>query len=156
MEPEILDSLPWTYTAGMFRSTRFGVAEAHGLGVVIQTNYLLERGGVEITEDGRFRPVPELFFAALGELAGEILVIQALGDYQGAVRLVAAYGTVNPAMEAALGEDHGDPRRHRSRLPLGRPVVNLGLEGPGGGCRGRIIRSRLRRRRRLAGEGAGW
>ncbi len=102
MEPEILDSLPWTYTAGMFRSTRFGVAEAHGLGVVIQTNYLLERGGVEITQDGRFRPVPELFFAALGELAGEILVIQALGDYQGAVRLVETYGTVNPVMEAAL------------------------------------------------------
>ena len=59
MEPAILDSLPWTYTAGMFRTTRFGVAEAHGLGMVLQANYLLEQGAVEMTEDGRFQPVPE-------------------------------------------------------------------------------------------------
>jgi hypothetical protein len=102
IDPVILDSLPWTYTAGMFRSTRFGVAEAHGLGVVIQTNYLLERGGVEVTEEGRFRPVPETFFAVLGELAAEILTVQAMGDYQGATSLVERYGTVHPAMAAAL------------------------------------------------------
>ncbi len=57
----ILDSLPWTYTADMFRTTRFGVAEAHGLGTVMQANYLLEHGAIEITDDGRFRPVPEVF-----------------------------------------------------------------------------------------------
>jgi hypothetical protein len=102
MDAEILDSLPWTYTAGMFRSTRFGVSEAHGLGVVIQTNYLLERGGVEITDQGRFRPIPERFFEALGDLAAEILMIQATGNYEGAARLVKRYGTVHPAMEAAL------------------------------------------------------
>jgi len=102
MEPEILESLPWTYTAGIFRTTRFGVAEAHGLGMVLQTNFLLEKGAVEITPEGKFRPVPEEFEAAFVELAHELLMIQALGDYAGAVTFVEEYGTVNPAMATAI------------------------------------------------------
>ncbi len=102
MAPEILDSLPWTYSAGMFRTTRFGVAEAHGLGMVLQANYLLERGAVEITEEGRFRPVPELFEESFRDLAHELLMIQALGDYDAAVSFVERYGRVHPAMAAAI------------------------------------------------------
>jgi len=102
MEPEILESLPWTFTAGIFRTTRFGVAEAHGLGMVLQTNYLLEKGAVEITPEGKFRPVPEVFERAFRELAHELLMIQALGDYEAAVAFVEAYGTVNPAMVKAI------------------------------------------------------
>ena len=102
MDPAILDSLPWTYTAGIFRTTRFGVAEAHGLGMVLQTNFLMEKGAVEITEDGRFRPVPEVFEAAFRELAHELLMIQALGDYDAAVAFAESYGDVNPAMLSAI------------------------------------------------------
>ena len=102
MDPAILDSLPWTYTAGMFRTTRFGVAEAHGLGMVLQANYLLENGAVEITDDGRFQPVPEVFDDAFRDLAHELLMIQALGDYDAAVEFVGRYGTVDPAMAAAI------------------------------------------------------
>jgi hypothetical protein len=107
MAPEILDSLPWTYTAGMFRTTRFGVAEAHGLGMVLQANYLLEKGAVELTEDGRFRPVPELFEDTFRDLAQELLMIQAVGDYEGALDMVERYGSVHPAMAAAI-EDLAD------------------------------------------------
>ena len=76
---EIIEHLPWTYTAGLFRSARFGTTEAHGLGVVIQANYLIEKGAVEITEDGRFRPVPERFRRRSSELASELLMVQAVG-----------------------------------------------------------------------------
>jgi hypothetical protein len=102
MAPEILDSLPWTYTAGMFRTTRFGVAEAHGLGMVLQANFLLEKGAVDLTEDGRFRPVPELFEESFRDLANQLLMIQALGDYDAALAMVERYGTVHPAMAAAI------------------------------------------------------
>jgi hypothetical protein len=102
MSSEILNNLPWTYTAGMFRTTRFGVAEAHGLGMVLQANYLLEKGAVELTEDGRFRPVPEFFEEAFRDLAHELLMIQALGDYEGALDLVERYGSVHPAMAEAI------------------------------------------------------
>jgi hypothetical protein len=104
MEPEILEHLPWTYTAGMFRTTRFGTTEAHGLGVVIQTNYLMEQGAVEVTEEGRFRPVPDRFPEAFRSLTRELLMVQALGDYEAAAALVERYGTLHPAMEAALGD----------------------------------------------------
>ncbi len=102
MSEEILDSLPWTYTAGMFRTTRFGVAEAHGLGMVLQANYLLEKGAVELTEDGRFRPIPEDFKDAFRDLAHELLMIQAVGDYKGALDMVERYGSVHPAMASAI------------------------------------------------------
>jgi len=102
MSPEILDSLPWTYTAGMFRTTRFGVAEAHGLGMVLQANFLIEKGAVDLTEDGRFRPMPGLFEESFRDLAHELLMIQALGDYDAALAMVERYGTVHPAMAAAI------------------------------------------------------
>jgi hypothetical protein len=104
MAPTILDSLPWSYTADMFRATRFGVAEAHGLGTVIEANYLLENGAIEITDDGRFRPVPEVFEDVFRNLAHELLMIQALGDYDAATEFVARYGTVNPAMADAIAD----------------------------------------------------
>ena len=86
----------------MFRTTRFGVAEAHGLGMVLQANFLLEKGAVELTEDGRFRPVPELFEETFRDLAHELLMIQALGDYDAALGFVEGYGTVHPVMVAAI------------------------------------------------------
>jgi hypothetical protein len=69
MEPKILEHLPATVTAGMFRSTRFGIADAHGLGVVIQTNYLLERERSRSPDgrSGRCRSLP----GAFRELAGD-------------------------------------------------------------------------------------
>jgi hypothetical protein len=102
MAPEILDHLPWTYTAGMFRTTRFGLTEAHGQGMVMQANYLLEKGAFEITEDARFRPVPERFHGAFRDLAHDLLMVQALGDYEGARRMYERYGTVPEAMLAVI------------------------------------------------------
>ncbi len=89
----IVDPLPYTYVAGLFRTARFGVAEAHGLGVVLQTNVLLEKGAIAITPDGHFRPVVEKFRGAIRDLAHELLMIEARGDYAGAKAFVARYGT---------------------------------------------------------------
>ncbi len=102
MDAAILQSLPWTYTAGLFRSARFGTTEAHGLGVVMQASFLLEKGALEVTAQGRLRPVPERFPEAIRELAHVLLMVQARGDYSGAKALVAKYGTVPPAMQTIL------------------------------------------------------
>ncbi len=99
---EVVEHLPWTYTAGLFRSARFGVAEAHGLGVVVQFNWLLEHGALEVTPEGRFRPVPSRFREALEGLAHELLMAQALGSYDRARELVDRYGTPSPTMRALL------------------------------------------------------
>ncbi len=99
----ILDHLPWTYTAGLFRSARFGTTEAHGLGVVVQVNYLLDKGAIEVTPEGRFQPVPDRFREAFRDLAHDILMLQAEGSYAKAAEMVQTYGDVPPAMEAILG-----------------------------------------------------
>jgi hypothetical protein len=57
---------------------------------------------VEITRDGRFRPVPEVFEEVFHDLAHELLMIQATGDYDAARAFVDRYGTVDPAMEEAI------------------------------------------------------
>src|SRR3954465_6523794 len=43
-----------TYLASAFRSIRFGVGEAHGRGVAVQFNYLLDAGGFVSKPDGTF------------------------------------------------------------------------------------------------------
>lgn len=100
--PEVTAPLPWTVAAGLFRSARFGTTSAHGLGVVIQTNWLIENGALVVTPEGRFRPVAERFPGAVAGLVKELLMIQALGSYEGALALVEKYGTVRPEMQAAL------------------------------------------------------
>jgi hypothetical protein len=98
----VMAPLPWTYVAGLFRAARFGTTDAHGLGVVIQANYLVEKGAIVVTPDGRFKPVLERFARGLKELAGELLMIEATGSYQGAQELARRYGKVSEDMAKVL------------------------------------------------------
>jgi len=77
------ETIEATYVAGLFRSARFGVHEAHGRGVISQFNYLLEKGALETDAEGRFHAVAEVFPVAIGELLSEMLMLQALGAYEG-------------------------------------------------------------------------
>jgi hypothetical protein len=93
---EQLAALPQTFVAGIFRTARFGVSEAHGQGVLLQVNYLLERGAIVVTPDGKFAPVPEKFFAAIRDLAHDLLMLEALGDYDGTKAFLDKYGKQVP------------------------------------------------------------
>ncbi len=110
---------PWTFTAGLFRAARFGTSEAHGLGVVIQTNCLLEAGAIEVTPEGRFRPVPERFAEAIRDLTAALLLVEAEGSYDGARALVERYGTPRPEMEALLHSLRAIPVDVDPVYPLG-------------------------------------
>ena len=103
MDVEILDSLVPTYVAGLFRSARFGVEEAHGQGVVSQFNYLLERGALEIDEEGRFRSNSEIFPGAMRDLLNEMTMLQAMGDYEGTAQFLRRYGHPSETLLAAFG-----------------------------------------------------
>lgn len=102
MPASLLDHLEPTYVAGLFRSARFGLGEAHGQGVVSQFNYLLEQGALEVDETGRFRAVSERFPGAIRELARELLMLQARGDYEGTARFLEAYGRATPELSRAI------------------------------------------------------
>jgi len=109
MDAEILETLEPTYVAGLFRSARFGLHEAHGRGVVSQFNYLLEKGALEVTEEGHFRTVSEVFPGAIEELLNEMLMLQARGDYDGTSAFLNRYGVATPALEGAIDKLHDVP-----------------------------------------------
>jgi hypothetical protein len=70
-----------TYLASMFRTLRFGTADAHAKGMALQLNYLMEAGAVTVGSDGRFAINAARIRPAVEGLTREILTIQATGDY---------------------------------------------------------------------------
>lgn len=88
-----------TYVAGLYRSIRFGTDKAHGKGNLIQLNFLMEKGAIITTEDGKLSINDDVFFKVVGELAGKVLTIQAEGDYEAAGNLFTDYGTMNDTIE---------------------------------------------------------
>ncbi len=92
-----------TYLAGLFRSVRFGIGEAHGQANAIQYNYLLEKKAVLFHGDsGRYSIDVPVFEKAIAELVAEICVIQAHGDYQGSVDFINKYGVMTDMLAASL------------------------------------------------------
>ena len=109
MPRELREALDPTYVAGLFRSARFGVHEAHGQGVVAQFNYLLEKGALAIDGNGRYATVPAAFPAAIRDLLREMLMLQANGDYAGTQAFLERYGHPTPPLVAAIERLHDVP-----------------------------------------------
>jgi len=91
-----------TYLASAFRSIRFGINEAHGRGVAVQMNYLLDQGGFVAHDDGTFSVDLVKVKAGVTGLTREIMTIQAEGDYGKAVALRDRLGVVRPVVKRAL------------------------------------------------------
>jgi hypothetical protein len=87
-----------TYAGLMFRSTRFGVGEAHGRGTAIQWNWLRERGAVTPAAGGKYTVDFAKARDAVRDLATELLTIEATGDYPRAKTLLDRYGKETPEM----------------------------------------------------------
>ena len=90
--PEFENQIYVTFLAGIFRSIRFGINEAHGAGNALIFNYLLEKGAYQ------FDPVAHLVKVnfdkieqGVKSLANKLLTIQATGDYQAAKALLKKY-----------------------------------------------------------------
>ena len=91
-----------TFVAGIFRSTRFGVEEAHGKANLVLFNYLVEKGGISVDEAGRFTYDEAKLTAGITDCAHDILMLQAAGDYEGCKSFIARYGEVGEPMKKAL------------------------------------------------------
>ena len=85
-----------TYLAGAFRTLRFGITEAHGKGMAMQLNWLLDKGGVKVEKDGTFAVVPDKMYPAVSGLTREIMTIQARGDYAAAKAMLDGLGVIRP------------------------------------------------------------
>jgi hypothetical protein len=105
MMPKTLEqTLYTTYLASAFRSIRFGINEAHGRGIAIQLNSLLDFGGVTVRPDGTFAVNHDKIKEGVTALTREIMTIEAEGDYAKAKSLGDRLGIVRPPVERALAK----------------------------------------------------
>ncbi len=91
-----------TYLASMFRSLRFGLNEAHGKGMAIQFNYLMDRGAFSQNDDGTFALNVAKFKQGVRDLDHNLLTLEAEGNYAGAKQLLDEMGVIRPALRRAL------------------------------------------------------
>src|SRR5438874_1847023 len=69
-----------TFLASAFRSIRFGTFEAHGKGIALQLNTLLDDGAVRVAAEGTFSVEPAKVKQSVAKLTGDIMTLQASGD----------------------------------------------------------------------------
>jgi hypothetical protein len=101
--PKTLEqSLYTTFLASAFRSIRFGVNEAHGRGIAMQLNFLLDAGAFVVRPDGTFSVNRSKIKDGVTALTRDIMTIQAQGDYAKATALAARLGVVRPPVQRAL------------------------------------------------------
>jgi hypothetical protein len=91
-----------TFLASTFRSIRFGVNEAHGKGIAVQLNSLIDQGAVTVRPDGTFAVNPAKIKDGVTGLTREIMTIQAEGSYAKAKALGDRLGVVRPPVQKAL------------------------------------------------------
>ncbi|ACG71755.1 MutT/NUDIX family protein [Anaeromyxobacter sp. K] len=91
-----------TFLCGAFRSIRFGLNEAHGKGMAIQLNWLLDHGAIVARKDGTFAVDGPKMRDAVAGLTREIMTIQAKGDRAGAKAMLEKLGVVRPEVARAL------------------------------------------------------
>ncbi len=84
-----------SYLTGLFRSIRFGVEEAHGLGALIQLNWMMDKGAfVYDAKTGTYSVDFAKFRSANTSLSKTLLDIQRNGSYDQASLLVDKYGHI--------------------------------------------------------------
>ena len=91
-----------TYLAGTFRTLRFGVGDAHGKGMAIQLNYLLDKGAVKVAADGTFAVDEAKIRDAVAGLTGELMTLQAKGDHDGTKALFDRLATIRPEVQRVI------------------------------------------------------
>lgn len=96
------DTLYTTFLASCFRSIRFGINEAHGKGIAVQLNYLLDQGGFVVKPDGTFAVDENKIRDGVVGLTRDIMTMQAEGDYTKAKALGDRLGVVRPEVQKAL------------------------------------------------------
>jgi peptidase M49-like protein len=91
-----------TYLASMFRTLRFGLNDAHGKGMAIQFNYLMDKGAFSQQADQTFALDLERFKQGVRDLDHDLLILEAQGDYAGAKKLQDEMGVVRPALQKSI------------------------------------------------------
>ncbi len=93
-----------TFLASSFRTLRFGVHEAHGKGMALQFNYLIDKGAFIAKPDGTFAVDFAKIQPAVRDLVHDLLEIEAAGDYARAKKVLDELGVIRPALQKAIDQ----------------------------------------------------
>lgn len=99
---EKLEEYYASYVGGIFRTVRFGTAEAHGQAEMMEFNYLSERGVIRRNASGRYVVEYGKMPAAIADLAKELLEIEATGDRSRAENWFKKYNTMPAKLKTSL------------------------------------------------------
>src|SRR5579862_492069 len=91
-----------SYVAGIFRTVRFGTAEAHGQAQMMEFNYLLERGAIKRQASGVYAIDYPVMPGALSDLAKELLDIEATGNRERAESWFKKYDVMTSELQVSL------------------------------------------------------
>jgi hypothetical protein len=105
---EKLEEFYASYVGGMFRTVRFGIAEAHGQAEMMEFNYLSERRAVRREASGRYVIDYDKMPDAVADLAKELLEIEATGDRARAEHWFQKYGAMPEDLKLALKRKTAD------------------------------------------------
>ncbi len=98
-----------TFLASTFRAIRFGITEAHGRGIAIQLNYLLDYGAFTMSPEGIFSVNPAKIREGVIALTREFMTLEAEGNYAKALEMLKRLGVVRPEVKSALDKLQGIP-----------------------------------------------
>ena len=91
-----------TFLASAFRSIRFGITEAHGRGIAIQLNFLLDYGAFVVNREGTLGINSGKIRDGVIALTRELMTLQAEGNYGKAKELMSKLGIVRPDVQRSL------------------------------------------------------
>ena len=91
-----------TFMASIFRSIRFGAADAHGVANMIRFNYFEEKGAFTRNDDGTYQVNYDKMYDAMKSLSALILKLQGDGDYEAVSKLVKEKGVIKPQLKKDL------------------------------------------------------
>jgi len=98
-----------TFLASAFRTLRFGLNDAHGKGMAVQFNFLMDKGAFVQNADGTFAVDMSKVKQAVADLDHELLTVEAEGNYTGARKMLDELGVIRPAVQKALDSLEGIP-----------------------------------------------
>jgi hypothetical protein len=91
-----------TFLASTFRTLRFSAADAHGRGMALQMNYLLDQGGFRVNADGTFSVDLKKVKLGAAQLTRELMTLEATGDYAKTKALLTRMQAIRPEVQAVI------------------------------------------------------
>jgi hypothetical protein len=85
------------------------LSDAHGKGMAIQFNSLMDKGAFAQQADGTFALDLKKFRLAVRDLDHDLLTLEAQGDYAGAKKLLDEMGVLRPLLKKAFDRLDGIP-----------------------------------------------